>query len=71
MEPMIFEVEVALGETKVINGSFQLPTSGKIPIAGLNRYLVSLYHHLNENNDEASLILQKEGIFCPPEMIEQ
>ena len=38
---------------------------------GLYRFVISLYHHLNENNEETALILQKEGVFYPPEIAEQ
>ncbi|KKK81805.1 hypothetical protein LCGC14_2809740, partial [marine sediment metagenome] len=65
LAPQTQYIEVALGETKVINASIELPIVPK----GLNRFVISLYHHYNENND-ASLVLQKEGIFCPPEVIE-
>jgi hypothetical protein len=65
MPPQKLEVEVARGETKVIDGSFTLPSAGK----NLNRFVLKLYHHQNTKND-ASLIMQKEGIFCPPETLE-
>ena len=57
-------IEVALGETKMIDASFTLPTGAK----GLNRFAIKLLHHKNDIND-ASLILNQEGVFCPPDSI--
>ena len=67
-EPDIFEFEVALGETIVIDGTFTLPADGKNP-AGLNLVTISIYHNRNDNND-ASLIMTKDAVFCPPEYLE-
>ena len=63
--PQTQYIEVALGETQVINAALALP----IAVKGLNRFVISLYHHYNETND-ASLVLKKEGIFCPPELFQ-
>lgn len=61
--PQFQDIEVPLGETQVIATNIPLPVAAK----GLNRVIVKLYHHENGEND-ASLVMQEEAIFCPPEV---
>jgi len=70
MEPKIAEVEVRKGETKVIDASFVCEYVEGAE-SGLDRFIVKVLH-INEgigserNNYEPALIMQKEGVFCPP-----
>jgi hypothetical protein len=68
ISPDVFKFEVALGETVTIFGTFTLPPVGKSPDS-LNLVTVSIYHHRNDNND-ASLIMTKDAVFCPPAYLE-
>lgn len=69
MEPKVIDVEVPLGETKVIDASFTVEYSPGAE-SGLDRFLVKVLH-MNEGggkgNEEPALIMVKEGVFCPPE----
>jgi hypothetical protein len=64
--PQVSTVEVALGETEVINGSFILPAVGK----SLNMFSMKLYHHYNPDSPDSSLILNQKAVFCPPELLQ-
>lgn len=65
--PVVQEnIEVALGETKIIDASFVLPIQGK----SLNIFSLKLYHHYNADSPDASLILNQKAVFCPPEILQ-
>ncbi|MFH2084490.1 MAG: hypothetical protein ABII20_04070, partial [Candidatus Omnitrophota bacterium] len=67
----IVDVEVNKGETKEIDASFVCNYSPEAE-SGLDRFIVQVLH-MNSGkaprNQEAALIMTKEGIFCPPEYI--
>lgn len=69
MEPKIIDFEVAIGETKTIDASFKIEYLPGME-SGLDRFIVKVLH-INEGdgpgNEEPGLIMQKEGVFCPPE----
>lgn len=60
--PQVIDFEVLKNNTEIVDASFILPMQGK----NLNRVIIKLYHHQNTKND-ASLIMIKEAVFCPPE----
>lgn len=68
MEPKVLEVEVEKGETKVIDASFTTEWTPQAD-SGLDRFIVKV-SHINEGggpgNPLPALILQKEGVYCPP-----
>lgn len=69
MEPGIVDFVVNRGETKTIDASFAIQYQPGME-SGLDRFIVKLLH-INEGggpgNNEPALIMQKEGVFCPPE----
>ncbi len=68
-QPRYIKVEVEKGETKIINASFTAEYTPGME-SGLDRFLVKV-SHINQGggkgNPEPSLIMVKEGVFCPPE----
>jgi hypothetical protein len=64
-EPSEFDVEVARGETVVIDASFTAVWSEGAE-SGLDRFVVKVLHP-NSGREDASLIMAREGVFCPPE----
>ena len=68
-DPKIIDVEVIKGETKTIDASF-VAEYREGADSGLDRFVVKVLH-VNEGggpgNEEPSLIMAKEGVFCPPE----
>ncbi len=68
-KPRVIDVEVARGETKIIDASFTGEYTPGME-SGLDRFLVKV-SHMNEGggkgNPEPALIMVKEGVFCPPE----
>lgn len=66
--PETIEVEVNKGETKVIDVTFTTMWTPEAD-SGLDRFIVKVLH-INEGggpgNPEPALIMQKEGIYCPP-----
>jgi hypothetical protein len=70
MVPKVVDVEVKRGETKVVDASFVCEYVDGAD-SGLDRFIVKVLH-TNEgngsegNNYEPALIMQKEGVFCPP-----
>jgi hypothetical protein len=67
--PREIDIEVARGETRVIDASFIAQPSADTE-SGLDRFLVKVSHpNAGEGSDgnTPALILMKEGIFCPPE----
>jgi len=71
MKPKIVEVEIARGETKTIDASFNCEYTPEAD-SGLDRFTVKVLH-INSGggpgNEEPALIMSREGIFCPPEYI--
>jgi len=71
MAPKTAEVEVLEGETKTIDCSFFISYTPNAE-SGLDRFTVKVLH-VNEGggpgNSEPALILQKEGVFCPPKYV--
>jgi len=70
-DTQITDVVVRKGETKEIDASFVCEYSPEAD-SGLDRFIVRVLH-MNSGkapgNQEAALIMTKEGIFCPPEYI--
>ena len=68
-DPKITDIEVNKGETKTIDASF-IAEYREGADSGLDRFIVKVLH-INEGggpgNEEPSLIMSKEGVFCPPE----
>lgn len=69
MEPKTIDIIVNKGEEKEIDASF-IAEYVEGAESGLDRFIVKVLH-INEGggkgNPEPSLIMQKEGVFCPPE----
>jgi hypothetical protein len=70
MVPKVVDVEVKRGETKVVDASFVCEYVDGAD-SGLDRFIVKVLHTnegngSEENNYEPALIMQKEGVFCPP-----
>lgn len=69
MAPRTVDFVVNRGETKTIDASFAIQNQPGME-SGLDRFIVKLLH-INEGsgpgNNEPALIMQKEGVFCPPE----
>lgn len=67
-QPETIEVEVNKGETKLIDASFTAEWTPEAD-SGLDRFIVKVIH-INEGgghgNLEPAVIMQKEGVFCPP-----
>jgi hypothetical protein len=66
--PRQLEVEVAKGETKTIDASFVTEYTASSE-SGLDRFLVKVSHLAQgggPGNETPSLIMVKEGVFCPP-----
>ncbi len=67
-QPETIEVEISKGETKLIDASFTTEWTQEAD-SGLDRFIVKVLH-INEGggpgNLEPALIMQKEGVFCPP-----
>ncbi|MEW6556507.1 MAG: hypothetical protein AB1349_04030 [Elusimicrobiota bacterium] len=67
-DPKSIDVAVNKGETKTIDASF-VAEYREGADSGLDRFVVKVLH-INEGggpgNSEPALIMQKEGIFCPP-----
>ncbi len=67
-QPETIEVEIAKGETKLIDASFITEWTPDAD-SGLDRFVVKVLH-VNEGggpgNPEPAVIMQKEGIYCPP-----
>jgi len=62
------EIEVARGETKVIDRSFLIPYSEQAD-SGLDLFTVKVLHQNKgggKGNEDPSLIMAKRGVFCPP-----
>ncbi len=69
-QPETIEVEIAKGETKIIDVTFTTMWTPEAD-SGLDRFIVKVLHINeadNKTNLEPSLILQKEGIYCPPRL---
>jgi hypothetical protein len=69
-EPRIIDVEVARGETKIIDASFTIHNQPGLE-SGLDRFTVKVLHlgegaNKGNGNQEPGLIMMKEGVFCPP-----
>ena len=71
-EPREIDIEVARGQTVVIDASFTVPYSPLLD-SGLDRFLVKVSHP-NEGggpgNEDPALIMVGEGVFCPPELVD-
>jgi hypothetical protein len=64
MSPKTIDFVVNKGETKTIDASFMINNMPGLE-SGLDRFTVKILH-VNQGNGEPALIMQKEGVFCPP-----
>lgn len=68
--PQTIEVEIEKGETKLIDATFTTQWTPEAD-SGLDRFIVKVLH-INEGggpgNIEPAIILQKEGVYCPPKL---
>ena len=73
MDPKSYEIEVPRGETKIIDASF-ISQYREGMDSGLDRFTVKVLHMSEgggQGNPEPSLIMVKEGVFCPPKYVKK
>lgn len=73
-DPKIIDAEITRGETRTIDASFIAEYRDGAD-SGLDRFVVKVLH-INEGvgrpgNSEPSLIMSKEGVFCPPKYVKK
>ncbi len=64
--PQEFDVEVMRDESVTIDASFVAEYVAGAE-SGLDRFLVTVLHP-NQGGGDPAIIMQKEGVFCPPDM---
>jgi hypothetical protein len=69
MEPIIQDIVLSRGEVRTVDSSFKIDNLPGLE-SGLDRFIVKVLHMSEggkgKGNPEPSLIMQKEGVFCPP-----
>ncbi|MEA3507052.1 MAG: hypothetical protein U9R36_06160 [Elusimicrobiota bacterium] len=69
MEPKIVDIEVPDGQSETVDATFTINYRPGLE-SGLDRFKVKVLHMNRgggKGNEEPALIMEKEGIFCPPD----